>query len=162
MEKLGLHSPDLTAQNIAKLAALFPNVVTESFDDDGNPIRAIDFDLLRQEVSDHVIERSAGALPTRLARQASGAVYRQCTDRQDIATGAKRVRGLRHHKNLFIEGDNLDALKLLQESYLGKVKLITSTRRTTRGTTLSTTTTSSQRMLSTRQSPARWTAKGNI
>lgn len=49
-------SPDLTQANIGKIADLFPNVVTESFDADGNPLRAVDFDLLRQELSDHIVE----------------------------------------------------------------------------------------------------------
>ena len=56
MDKLKMHSPDLTEQNIDKIAELFPTVVTERLDDDGNPVRAIDFDLLRQELSDHVVE----------------------------------------------------------------------------------------------------------
>ena len=56
MDKLKMHSPDLTQQNIDKVANLFPSVITESRDDDGNPVRAIDFDLLRQELSDHVVD----------------------------------------------------------------------------------------------------------
>ena len=76
MEKLDLHSPDLTAQNIDKLVELFPDVMTETLDAEGNPVRAIDFDLLRQELSDHVVERSAGAVPARLARQAKALLPR--------------------------------------------------------------------------------------
>jgi len=51
-----MHSPDLTAQNIGRIAELFPAVVTETVDDDGNVFRAVDFDLLRQELSDHLVE----------------------------------------------------------------------------------------------------------
>ena len=52
MDKLKMHSPDLTKKNIEKLAELFPTVITETVDDEGNPMQAVDFDLLRQELSD--------------------------------------------------------------------------------------------------------------
>ncbi len=119
-----MHSPDLTSDNVDKLAELFPTVVTEGLDEDGNPVRAINFDLLRQELSDHVVdgpqERYQLDWPgKRAALFAANAPI------------AKTLRPVREEsvdfdttKNLFIEGDNLDALKLLQESYLGKVKLI--------------------------------------
>jgi adenine-specific DNA-methyltransferase len=124
VEKLTMHSPDLPEQNIDKLAELFPTVVTESLDADGNPVRAIDFDLLRQELSDHVVEgpQERYRLDWPGKREALFAAN---------APIAKTLRPDRSEsvdfdtaQNLFIEGDNLDALKLLQESYLGKVKLI--------------------------------------
>ncbi|MFT3944174.1 MAG: DNA methyltransferase [Ancrocorticia sp.] len=117
-------SPDLTEANIDKLAELFPTVVTETLDADGNPQRAIDFDLLRQELSDHIVEgpQERYRLDWPGKRAAAFAAN---------APIAKTLRPVREEsvdfdttKNLFIEGDNLDALKLLQESYLGKVKLI--------------------------------------
>ena len=117
-------SPDLTRANIDKIADLFPNVVTESSDADGNPVRAVDFDLLRQELSDHIVEgpQERYRLDWPGKRAAAFAAN---------APIAKTLRPVREEsvdfdttKNLFIEGDNLDALKLLQESYLGKVKLI--------------------------------------
>jgi len=124
MEKLKLHSPDLTAQNIEKIAALFPNCVTEAKDAKGNLKLGIDFDLLRQELSDHAVEgpRERYHLDWPGKREALLAAN---------APIAKTLRPCREEsvnfdatKNLFIEGDNLDALKLLQETYLGKVKLI--------------------------------------
>lgn len=117
-------SPDLTEANIDKLADLFPTVITETLDADGNPQRAIDFDLLRQELSDHIVEgpQERYRLDWPGKRAAAFAAN---------APIAKTLRPVREEsvdfdttKNLFIEGDNLDALKLLQESYLGKVKLI--------------------------------------
>lgn len=117
-------SPDLTAANIEKIADIFPGVITESFAPDGNPRRAVDFDLLRQELSDWVIDgpRERYQLEWPGKRAAAFAAN---------APVAKTLRPVRDEsvefdstKNLFIEGDNLDALKLLQESYLGKVKLI--------------------------------------
>ena len=124
MDKLKMHSPDLTQQNIDRVAELFPTVATESRDDAGELIRGIDFDLLRQELSDHVVEGSEERY--RLDWPGKRAALFAAN-----APIAKTVRPLREAsvnfdttQNLFIEGDNLDALKLLQESYLGKVKLI--------------------------------------
>lgn len=124
MEKLTQHSPDLTQRNIDKLAELFPAVVTEALDEGGNPIRAIDFDLLRQELSDHVVEgpQERYQLDWPGKREALFVAN---------APIAKTLRPLRDEsvdfdttKNLFIEGENLDGLKMLQESYLGKFKMI--------------------------------------
>ena len=124
MEKLKLHTPDLTAQNIDKLAELFPNCVTEARDEQGRVSRAIDFDQLRQELSGSIVEgpRERYHLDWPGKREAILAAN---------APIAKTLRPWREEsvdfdttKNLFIEGDNLDALKLLQETYLGKVKLI--------------------------------------
>ena len=124
MDKRTMHSPDLTARNIEKLAELFPTVITESLDAEGNVTTAVDFDLLRQELSDHVTEgpQERYRLDWPGKRAAAFAAN---------APIAKTLRPVREEsvdfdttKNLFIEGDNLDALKLLQESYLGKVKLI--------------------------------------
>lgn len=117
-------SPDLTEVNIDKVAELFPSVITETLDAEGNPKKAIDFDLLRQELSDHVVEgpQERYRLDWPGKREAAFAAN---------APIAKTLRPIREEsvdfdttKNLFIEGDNLEALKLLQESYLGKVKLI--------------------------------------
>ena len=117
-------SPDMTEANIDRLAELFPNVITETLDADGNPKKAVDFDLLRQELSDHVVEgpQERYRLDWPGKREAAFAAN---------APIAKTLRPIREEsvefdttENLFIEGDNLEALKLLQESYLGKVKLI--------------------------------------
>lgn len=127
MDKVKMHSPDLAQSNIDKLADLFPTVVTERVVEEGDERRverAIDFDLLRQELSGHVIEgsRERYQLDWPGKREALFAAN---------APIAKTLRPLPDEsvhfdttKNLIIEGDNLDALKLLQESYLGKVKLI--------------------------------------
>ena len=124
MDKLKMHSPNFAEENIDKLSALFPGCVTESKDDKGNITKAIDFDLLRQELSTSIVE---------------GPQERYHLDwpgkREALLTAnapiAKTLRPCREEsvdfdttENLFIEGDNLDALKLLQETYLGKVKLI--------------------------------------
>ncbi|QEV99405.1 site-specific DNA-methyltransferase [Microbacterium caowuchunii] len=124
MERLRMTSPDLTRVNIDKIAELFPAVVTESLDSDGEPTRAIDFDLLRQELSDHIVEGPQERYQLDWPGKRAAAFAAN-------APIAKTLRPVREQsvdfdtaKNLFIEGDNLEALKLLQESYLGKVKLI--------------------------------------
>ena len=124
MEKRTLHTPDLTARNIERIADLFPQVITESRDTEGNVTLAVDFDLLRQELSDHVVDgpQERYRLDWPGKRAAAFAANTPI---------AKTLRPMREEsvdfdttKNLLIEGDNLEALKLLQESYLGKVKLI--------------------------------------
>ncbi|MDO8382258.1 MAG: site-specific DNA-methyltransferase [Microbacterium sp.] len=117
-------SPDLTRANIEKIADLFPTVVTEALDADGEPTRAIDFDLLRQELSDHIVEGPQERYQLDWPGKRAAAFAAN-------APIAKTLRPVREEsvdfdttQNLFIEGDNLEALKLLQESYLGKVKLI--------------------------------------
>lgn len=119
-----MHSPDLTARNIEKLAELFPNVITESLDPEGKVINAVDFDLLRQELSAHVVEGPQERYRLDWPGKRAAAFA-------SSAPIAKTLRPVREEsinfdttKNLFIEGDNLDALKLLQESYLGEVDLI--------------------------------------
>lgn len=124
MEKLKLHSPDLTQANIDKLAQLFPNCIAEARDADGAVKRSIDFDQLRQELSTFIVEGPQeryqlnwpGKREALLTANAPIAkTLRPCRDESvDFDTT----------QNLFIEGDNLDALKLLQETYLNKVKMI--------------------------------------
>lgn len=124
VDKLKMHSPDLIQRNIDQIAELFPTVVTETIDADGHPVRAVDFDALRQELSDHIVEGPQERYQLDWPGKRAAAFAAN-------APIAKTLRPVREEsvdfdttKNLFIEGDNLDALKLLQESYLGKVKLI--------------------------------------
>ena len=124
MEKRTLHTPDLTARNIERIADLFPQVITESRDAEGNVTVFVDFDLLRQELSDHIVEGPQ----ERYRLDWPGKRAAAFTANAPIAKTLRPVReesvNFDTTKNLFIEGDNLEALKLLQESYLGKVKLI--------------------------------------
>ena len=124
LEKMKLHSPDFADENIRKIAEIFPNCVTETQDSDGNLKFAIDYDELRQELSDHIVEgpQERYHLNWPGKREALLAANTPIT---------KTLRPVRDEsvefdttQNLFIEGDNLEALKLLQESYLGKVKMI--------------------------------------
>ena len=124
MDKLKMHSPELADRNIAAIAGLFPNVVTETLDDEGKAMQGIDFDLLRQELSDHVVEGPQ----ERYHLDWPGKRKALCAANAPISMTLRPIReesvNFDNTQNLFIEGDNLDALKLLQESYLGKIKLI--------------------------------------
>ncbi|AMY20776.1 MULTISPECIES: site-specific DNA-methyltransferase [Nocardiaceae] len=117
-------SPDLTDANIDKLAELFPSVVTETLDAEGNPRRAIDFDLLRQEISDHVVEGPQERYQLDWPGKRAAAFAANAPITKTLRPVREESVDFDTTKNLFIEGDNLDALKLLQESYLGKVKVI--------------------------------------
>lgn len=130
MEHLKMHTPDLADENFQKLAALFPNAVTETKDENGNVVRAIDADVLRQEISATVVEgpqeRYQFKWPDKkksvvLANQPIAKTLR--LDREK-SVGKDGTPGNIDTENIYIEGDNLDALKLLQETYLGKVKMI--------------------------------------
>jgi len=130
MENLKMHTPDLAEENFKKLAALFPNAVTETKDENGNVVRAIDADVLRQEISASVVEgpqeRYQFTWPDKkksvvLANQPIAKTLR--LDREK-SVGKDGTPGNIDTENIYIEGDNLDTLKLLQETYLGKVKMI--------------------------------------
>lgn len=124
MNKLKMHSLDLTQANIDKLAELFPNCLVESRDTKGMVTRRIDFDQLRQELTGSIVEGPQ----ERYQLNWPGKREALLTANAPIA---KTLRPCREEsvdfdttQNLFIEGDNLDALKLLQETYLNKVKVI--------------------------------------
>lgn len=124
MEHLTMHSVDGVTQNVERIAALFPNCVTERRGENGYVERAIDFDMLRQELSRDIIdtgeERYQFTWPgkreaIRLANSPIAATLRPIRESSvDFDTT----------QNLYIEGDNLEVLKLLRENYLGKVKII--------------------------------------
>lgn len=124
MEKLKMHSPNLTEDNIVRIRELFPGCVTEAQGENGSVKLMVDFDQLRQELSGSIVEGPQ----ERYHLNWPGKREALLTANAPIA---KTLRPCREEsvdfdttKNLFIEGDNLDALKLLQETYLGKVKMI--------------------------------------
>ena len=119
-----MHSPDLTQRNIDAIAELFPTVVTESFDADGKSVRAINFDTLRQELSDHVVEGMQERYQLDWPGKRAAAFAANAPITKTLRPVREESVDFDTTKNLFIEGDNLEVLKLLQESYLGKVKLI--------------------------------------
>lgn len=130
MDKLKMHTPNLANENFTKLAELFPNAVTETINENGEVVRAIDADILRQEISSEVVEGAQECYQFTwsdkkksvvLANQPIAKTLR--LDREK-SVGRDGTPGSIDTENIYIEGDNLDALKLLQETYLGKVKMI--------------------------------------
>ena len=124
MDKLKMHSLDVVGSNIEKIQLLFPNCVTERLGKDGKPELAIDFDKLKAELSNEIIgegeERYQFTWPdkrvaNRLANTPTTMTLRPCRGESV---------DFDHTQNLYIEGDNLDVLKVLRETYLGKVKMI--------------------------------------
>lgn len=130
MDKLKMHTPNKADENFKKLAALFPNAVTETIDENGAVVRAIDKDVLMQEISTTVVEgkdeRYQFTWPDKkksvlLANAPISKTLRPCPEE---SVGKDGMPGGFDSENLYIEGDNLEVLKLLQETYLGKVKMI--------------------------------------
>jgi len=124
MDKLDMRTPDKVDENIAKIGNLFPNCITETLDENGKPVKAIDFAMLKQELSKVVVdgpkERYQFTWPDKkksmlIANSPISATLRPCREESV---------NFDETENLYIEGDNLDVLKLLQETYLGKVKMI--------------------------------------
>lgn len=130
MDKLNMHTPDIAEQNYKKLAELFPDAVTEIKDEDGNTVRAIDKDVLMQEINTKVIddgqERYQFTWPDKRKSMlmANAPISKTLRLEKEKSVGRDGTPGGVDSENIYIEGDNLDALKLLQETYLGKVKMI--------------------------------------
>ena len=123
MDKLRMESPDLTQANIEKLAALFPACVTEARGEDGQLKKAVNFELLRQMLSDVVLEGDEAYEFTWVGKKAA-IVEAHKPIRKTLRPCPAESVDWDSTENLYIEGDNLEVLKLLQESYLGKVKMI--------------------------------------
>lgn len=129
MDKLKMHTPNKADENFQKLAALFPNAVTESitgYDEKGNAIieRAIDKDILMQEISTTVVEGNEERYQFTWPDKKKSILLANAPIAKTLRPCRKESVDFDDTENLYIEGDNLDVLKLLQETYLGKVKLI--------------------------------------
>ena len=124
MDKLKMHSPNLVEQNIEKLAALFPNCVTEAKSEDGSLKQAIDFDLLKQELSRHIIDGPQERYQLNWPGKREALLTANAPIAKTLRPCREESVNFDTTQNLFIEGDNLDVLKLLRETYLGKVKMI--------------------------------------
>lgn len=123
MEKMRMETPNLTTENIEKIGALFPNCITETKDKNGKLKKAINFDILRQMLSKDVVEGDEAYEFTWVGKKAA-IVEANKPIRKTLRPCPEESVDWDTTENLYIEGDNLEALKLLQESYLGKVKLI--------------------------------------
>lgn len=129
MDKLRMESPDMTAQNIDRIAALFPNCITEMLDEERSTPekkvykRAVNFELLKQMLSPDVVDGDEAYEFTWVGKKAA-IVEANKPIRKTLRPCPEESKNWDTTENLYIEGDNLEVLKLLQESYLGKVKMI--------------------------------------
>ena len=129
MDKLRMESPDMTAQNIERIAALFPNCITEMLDEEHSTPekkvykRAVNFELLKQMLSPDVVDGDEAYEFTWVGKKAA-IVEANKPIRKTLRPCVAESKDWDTTENLYIEGDNLEVLKLLQESYLGKVKMI--------------------------------------
>lgn len=123
MDKMKLESADITSQNIEKIAELFPNCITETKDKNGNLKKAINFELLKQDLSKDIVDGKECYEFTWVGKKDS-IIEANKPIRKTLRPCKEDSVNWDSTENLYIEGDNLEVLKLLQESYLGKVKMI--------------------------------------
>lgn len=124
MDKLKMHSPDISQDNIAKIYDLFPGCVTETIGPDGSTKLSVDFDQLRQELSSDLIEGSQERYHLDWPGKREAIATANAPIAKTLRPSLDQSVNFGSTKNLFVEGDNLDALKLLRETYLGQIKMI--------------------------------------
>lgn len=124
MEHLNMQSMDKVAANVAKIRELFPNCVTEKINNEGKLEHAIDFDMLKQELSDHVVDGLQERYQFTWPDKRKAILAANAPINKTLRPCREESVDFDNTENLYIEGDNLEVLKLLQETYLGKVKMI--------------------------------------
>ncbi len=124
MDKLKMISRDVVGGNVQKIAALFPQCVTERLNKDGKPEHAIDFDKLRAELSNEVLDEGEERYQFTWPDKRAASRLANTPTTQTLRPCREESVDFDNTQNLYIEGDNLDVLKVLRETYLGKVKMI--------------------------------------
>ncbi len=124
MEQLKMHSMNKVDENIKRIGALFPNCVTERINADGKVEYAIDFDMLRQELSTVVVEGNEERYQFTWPDKKKSILAANAPISDTLRPSREESVDFENTQNLYIEGDNLAVLKLLQETYLGKIKMI--------------------------------------
>ena len=119
-----MHTPNKADENFQKLIQLFPNAVTESVDENGNVVRAIDKDILMQEINCKVVEGKEERYQFTWPDKKNSILLANAPTSKTLRPCREESVDFDNTQNLYIEGDNLDVLKLLQETYLGKIKMI--------------------------------------
>ncbi len=122
-EKLEMRTKDITGENVEKIASLFPNCVVESLKD-GKPVKSIDFDALRQELSDFVVDGPTERYQFTWPDKSKAKLLANSPINMTLRPCPEESVDFDNTRNLYIEGDNLEVLKLLRETYLGKIKMI--------------------------------------
>ncbi len=124
MDKLKMHTPNKADENFKKLAELFPNAVTETIDENGEVVRAIDKDVLMQEISCTVVDGKEERYQFTWPDKKKSVLLANAPINKTLRPCREESVNFDTTENLYIEGDNLEVLKLLQETYLGKIKMI--------------------------------------
>ena len=124
MDKLKMHTPNRADDNFKKLAALFPNAVTETIDENGEVVWAIDKDVLMQEISCTVVDGKEERYQFTWPDKKKSVLLANAPINKTLRPWREESVDFDTTENLYIEGDNLEVLKLLQETYLGKIKMI--------------------------------------
>lgn len=124
MDRLEMQSKNLVDENISKIAELFPNCITEGKDENGQVVRLVDFDLLKQELSKEIVEGNDERYTLNWAGKKQAILTANSPINATLRPCREESVDFDNTKNLYIEGDNLDVLKLLRETYLNKVKMI--------------------------------------
>lgn len=124
MEKLSNQSKDISQENIEKIEKIFPNCVTETMGEDGKIKQSIDFDILKQDLSDTVVEDKTERYQFTWPGKNKAILLANAPTTNTLRPLPEKSVDFDHTKNIYIEGDNLEALKILRETYLGKVKMI--------------------------------------
>ena len=124
MEKLSNQSKDISQENIKKIEKIFPNCVTETMGEDGKIKQSIDFDILKQDLSDTVVEDKTERYQFTWPGKNKAILLANAPTTNTLRPLPEKSVDFDHTKNIYIEGDNLEALKILRETYLGKVKMI--------------------------------------
>lgn len=124
MEKLKMHTQDVAEANIEKIGQLFPNCLTERINENGKPEIAIDFDKLKQELSKEVVEGNQERYQFTWPGKREAMRLANTPSNMTLRPDRESSVDFDNTENLYIEGDNLEVLKLLRENYLGKVKMI--------------------------------------
>lgn len=124
MDKLKMHTPNRADDNFKKLAALFPNAVTETINENGEVVRAIDKDVLMQEISCTVVDGKEERYQFTWPDKKKSMLLANAPISKTLRPCREESVDFDNTENLYVEGDNLEVLKLLQETYLGKIKMI--------------------------------------
>lgn len=124
MEKLNMHTQDIASVNIERIGQLFPNCLTERLNQNGKPEMAIDFDKLKQELSKEIVEGNQERYQFTWPGKREAMRLANTPSNMTLRPDRESSVDFDNTKNLYIEGDNLEVLKLLREDYLGKVKMI--------------------------------------
>ena len=124
MEKMKMQSENLVDENVEKISKLFPNCITEGKDENGNVVRAVDFDLLKQELSKVVVDGNDERYTLNWAGKKQAILTANSPINATLRPCREESVDFDNTKNLYIEGDNLDVLKILRETYLNKIKMI--------------------------------------